>query len=177
VFLSVIGLATVAGQLRGIRRLLDLAGGPGRSLGLRFGYWEGTVDALHPGMIVFGEGLGSWPVLVHPGADVQYYPHNMFLEVLFELGVIGVVLLGAVLGYAAVNLYRDWRAHGGASHAILAVLFIYMMANVMVSGDLNENRYLFAIVGTMAYTVGAQPSVIGENFKTVLRTDSPAPNT
>lgn len=153
---SLVGLLTVAQQLRGIRRLLALVDGPGRSLGLRFGYWNGTFDALHPGMLLLGEGFGSWPVLVDPGADVQYYPHNIVLEVLFELGLVGLALLGALLGYAVVALYRDWRAHGDSTHVALGILFVYMLTNVMLSGDLNENRFFFAIVGTMAYGVGSR---------------------
>lgn len=153
---SLVGFVTVARQLRGIQRLLTLIDGPGRSLGLRFGYWTNTLEALRPGMLLFGEGLGAWPVLIDPGYDTRYYPHNIVLEVLFELGVVGLVLLGALFGYALLNVARDWTDHGGATHVVLAVLFAYMLVNVMVTGDLNDNRFLFAIVGVMAYAAGSR---------------------
>ncbi|WP_293026657.1 O-antigen ligase [Natronococcus sp.] len=153
---SLVGFATVARQLRGIQRLLTLVDGPGRSLGLRFGYWTNTFDALHPGMLLFGEGLGAWPVLIDPGYDTRYYPHNIVLEVLFELGLVGLVLLCALFGYALLNVARDWIDHGGATHVVLGILFVYMLVNVMVTGDLNDNRFLFAIVGVMAYAVGSR---------------------
>ncbi|SIS01377.1 O-antigen ligase family protein [Natronorubrum daqingense] len=161
---SLIGLVTVAGQLRGIRRILALTDGPGRSVGLRLGYWKGTIDALHLRMLPFGEGLGAWPVLIDPGADTRYYPHNIVFEVLFELGLVGLVLLGALLGSAVLALALDWREHGGATHLALGALFAYMLANVMVTGDLNDNRFFFAIIGVMAYAVGdrtLKPDLIG----------------
>ncbi|MDG5759854.1 O-antigen ligase family protein [Natronococcus sp. A-GB1] len=153
---SLIGFATVARQLRGIQRLLTLADGPGRSLGLRFGYWTNTFDALNPTMLLFGEGFGAWPVLIDPGYDTRYYPHNIVLEVLFELGIVGLVLLGALFGYALLNAARDWLEHEETTHVVLGVLFAYMLVNAMVTGDLNDNRFLFAIVGVMAYTVGSR---------------------
>ena len=175
--LSALGLVTLAQQLRGIRRILALADGPGRSLGLRFEFWAWTIDALHPGMLLFGEGLGSWPVLVYHEADGQYYPHNLVLEVLFELGLVGIVLIGALLGYAVVTLFRDWRAHEESTHLFLVILFIYMLANVMVTGDLNENRYLFAIVGAMAYSVSARRYTVREILPINTNSESPPTNT
>lgn len=155
---SLVALVTVARQLRAVQRLLTLVDGPGRSLGLRLEYWTDTLAALRPGALLFGEGLGAWPVLVTPGADVRYYPHNVVLEVLFELGVVGLLALGALLGYAASHLVREWLASRDPTHLVLAVLFAYMLANVLVTGDLNDNRYLFAIVGAMAYGAGSDRS-------------------
>jgi O-antigen ligase len=150
-FVSLIALVTIAQQLRGVRRLLALADGPGRSLGLRFGYWSDTFGALRPRTLLIGEGFGAWPVLITPGEDTQYYPHNIVLEVGFELGAVGLLLLGALLGYTLVNTAQGWIASGDPVHLVFGALFVYMLANVMVTGDLNENRYFFALVGTMAY--------------------------
>ncbi|AGB39020.1 O-antigen ligase family protein [Natronococcus occultus] len=153
---SLIALVTVARQLRAIQRLLALVDGPGRSLGLRFGYWTNTLDALHPGMLVLGEGFGAWPVLIDPGSDTRYYPHNMLFEILFELGIVGLVLVGALFGYVVLHAAHDWLAHPEPTHVVLGILLVYMLVNAMVTGDLNDDRYLFAIVGVMAYGVGSR---------------------
>ncbi len=145
-------LATVAHELRGMRRILQLAEGPGSSLGTRFDYWLATIDSFGMDMLLFGEGLGSWPVHVYYHADAQYYPHNILLEVLFELGAIGLLLFVALLLYATANTAREWVSHKHPAQIILIVLLVYMLGNAMVSGDLNENRYLFATLGVMAYS-------------------------
>lgn len=148
--LGVIGLATFAAQLRGIWRIIALLNGPGSSLGTRFDYWVWSIENIDIGTVVQGHGLGSWPVLYGMG-DLQQYPHNMILEVLFELGIIGLGLLSALLLYVTANTFFEWSRHRGPIPIVIGVLFVYMLMNTMVTGDLNENRFLFALVGLMTY--------------------------
>ncbi|MDJ1433108.1 O-antigen ligase family protein [Halostagnicola sp. A-GB9-2] len=151
---SLIGaaLTTIAQELRGMRRILQLVEGPGSSLGTRFDYWTATIEAFGRDMWFFGEGLGSWPVHVYYYADDQYYPHNILLEVIFELGTIGFVIFVALVLYAVAHTIQEWVTYNHPTQIVLVVLLIYMLGNAMISGDLNENRYLFAILGVMAYS-------------------------
>ena len=55
-------------------------------------------DALRlwPEALLFGHGAGSWPIL-NDIPDRLSTPHNMFLEVVVETGVVGLVLVTALL--------------------------------------------------------------------------------
>lgn len=141
---------TIASQLATVRRLLALADGPGWSLNRRFVLWEQTVDGLDTGMILVGHGLGSWPVLTGYG-DQRYYPHNLVFEIVFELGLVGLGLLACLFGSALLIALHEWHTTGRPVHLVLLVLFVYLLLNAMVTGDLNGNRYLFALTGMLAY--------------------------
>lgn len=143
---------TVARHLQTITRLLWLLEGPGQSLGARFTYWQQTLAGLGPATLPFGHGLGSWPVVLGYG-DAQDYPHNIILEVVFELGLVGLGLLLSLFGLGVAVALREWYDHGRPVHLVVLALFAYMLANTMVTGDLNENRYLFAVCGVLAYRV------------------------
>ncbi|WP_114578962.1 O-antigen ligase family protein [Saliphagus sp. LR7] len=146
---------TVGRQLATVRRLLVLADGPGWSLNRRFVLWNQTIDGLDIGMLPVGHGLGSWPVLTGYG-DHQYYPHNLVLEVVFELGLVGLGLLACLFGTALFIALSEWQTTGRSVHLVLLVVFVYLGINAMVTGDVNENRYLFALAGLLAYRADPQ---------------------
>jgi O-antigen ligase len=95
-----------------------------------------------------GHGTGSWPVLVGR-PDQQSYPHNLFLELLVENGIVGLILFLAVLavGLRPVSLARMRRD----PQALCAVmLFLGALTNAMTSGDLPGNRAVFMMLGVLA---------------------------
>jgi O-antigen ligase len=105
---------------------------------------------------LFGQGIGSWPVVVGYG-DVRAYPHDIFLELLFELGVIGLCIFLAMLLVGLLSL-PPWARLRRSPYLLLAVsLFVYALINASVSGDLNDNRLLFAALGLLLIP-GAAPS-------------------
>ena len=75
------------------------------------------------------------------------YPHNMILEVLSEFGVVGFFL------WAAPFLYAFWQFFRGSDprHDPWAMLALMLLANAlinaMVTGDLTDNRAVFAFLG------------------------------
>lgn len=148
-----LGAIWVADSIRALRRLFMLVEGPGDSLGTRIDYWIWTIDLISEANIWTGYGLGSWPLYVGL-PDEQLYPHNLVLEVVMELGIIGLYLLALVIGYAVYSLIEGWNETRELEYIALMALFAYMLANTFVSGDLNENRYLFAVVGLMVYSPG-----------------------
>ncbi|MEO0085746.1 MAG: O-antigen ligase family protein [candidate division WOR-3 bacterium] len=108
--------------------------------------------AAHP---LFGTGIGGFDALFSI-ADTGRgdYPHNVFLEVAAELGLAG---LAAFLLLMSRSLRRPLRAHLSAvrrpdtSFAALPLFVIaltcYALVNSLFSGDLNDNRLLFAALG------------------------------
>lgn len=101
---------------------LSIAVKGGDSLLYRFNFWQATFEHL----IVFGNGLGSYAdAVVRFGSMITEHPHNEPLEIAFETGIFGLVLLAA---FVAALLVRSgaWRIIGRrslwASHSALGSL-------------------------------------------------------
>jgi O-antigen ligase len=143
-------LAIVAsGSLRALQRfdVLLTAQEGGTSALRRLEFWSETLRFWLQ-TPVFGQGVGSWPVLYH-GVDIGWHPHNLFLEVLSELGLIGFFLLAAVFAMACHRLsLARLRTEPALMTAVMLGVTAFLYA--MTSGDLADNRGLFAMLGLLA---------------------------
>jgi O-antigen ligase len=84
----------------------------------------------------FGYGYGSYG-LMYLGSDIIFYPHNLFLEVLYEMGIFALVL---IIYMIASSLKRANNLE------ILKGILIFMLFNSMVSGNIPGNYGLFSIM-------------------------------
>ncbi|MGI6455379.1 MAG: hypothetical protein ACOX5R_07100 [bacterium] len=75
----------------------------------------------------FGGGLGYW--------DEFSNPHNLFLDILSQLGLIGFTLF--VLGLIYSLYYSE--------HMISVLIMFYLLSS-MFSGALTSNRELFSLI-------------------------------
>ena len=102
-----------------------------------------NVFRAHP---LLGVGTGSFAVYRPP----ELYPHNLFLEVGAELGVVGLLVLAAVLVSGARSA---WRAYAAASPddrpqtALVAALLAATFVNAQFSGDITTNSDLWLLIG------------------------------
>lgn len=103
---------------------------------------------------ILGGGTGQFAVAVM-GADERLYPHNIVLELGAENGLIGVLAFAIMIGIA----FREGltRLHNGGRFAktvgrYLLVASCFSLLNAMVSGDINDNRILFAFLGLLSST-------------------------
>lgn len=85
--------------------------------------------------IFLGYGLGSFGILIHNDDSISY-PHNIFLEILFENGLIGIILF-LVLFYFVLKKNEI---------NLLSLLICYFFFNSLVSGDLTSNNQLFLAI-------------------------------
>ncbi len=85
--------------------------------------WRGFM--AHP----MGMGIGSFAET----GMLDYYPHNIFLEVGYELGLPG--LLGIVTIYA-VAIRRAWQLWLSPPHRILAAMIVVVLLYMLKAGDL-----------------------------------------
>ena len=100
---------------------------------------------------ILGHGAGSWkPVTNMP----DRYPHNLFAETVVESGLIGLVLVLALL-ITALRPVSFARVRSDPLAMCALMLFVNTFLNAMVSGDLAGNRVLFLMIGTL--TVFALP--------------------
>ncbi len=119
------------------------------TIGARLMMWSmafsGSVDSLWS--FLFGHGTGSFASLFH-FSDFRWYPHNIFAEVLYEVGIIGLVILIIHFGQISRitrNIWSEtkWNDEYKTIVAILIVSAVAAFVAALVSGDINDNRYLW----------------------------------
>jgi O-antigen ligase len=124
---------------------LLLSGGAGLSSNGRLELWSQARDIFvdHP---FLGIGTGGFA-----GANPEFvYPHNLWLEVAVELGLLGLLLLAATLVYATVRIVGAClEAEGEARGRIALVVALLAMAllNSLLSGDIATNRDVWLTLG------------------------------
>ncbi len=84
---------------------------------------------------------------------VEHYPHNLFLEVGVEQGLVGLAALLLLLGWT-FRAIRENREEITSRFPFLLPLLIYMLLIVQVSGEIIDNRFLWFWCG--AVFVGCQ---------------------
>ena len=93
-----------------------------------------------------GIGLGSFG-LYHYEKDVRDHPHNMFLEVLVEQGLIGLILMLFLFLPLLLRVLPKLLKSKNHIYFICGALFICESINVIKSSSIVENRAYFAIIG------------------------------
>lgn len=114
---------------------------------------------------IWGNGTGQFGVAV-AGEDIRLYPHNIVLELGAETGSIGVLVFGTMIGMAFVDGLRRLYRTKGLSKTIaryLLVVSCFALLNAMVSGDINDNKMLFALVGLLGVTAHFQQGLVTGN--------------
>lgn len=87
--------------------------------------------------ILIGYGLGSFSK-EFSNEDKRLYPHNIILEIFFELGIIGLLLmLGLVI--TNIKIFKSFLTN----FALLAVIILFL--NAMKSSSIVDLRVLFAL--------------------------------
>ncbi|MBC8423098.1 O-antigen ligase family protein [bacterium] len=113
----------------------------------RLYYYKVAAEEWRAAPIV-GHGVGSFPLLIDRG-DKAYYPHNLLLEIMVELGLVGLMLLLIPMIVGLNQLRPGWIGNDPLRLLVLA-LFVNTLVNAQVSEDLTGNRLLFAVLGLMA---------------------------
>lgn len=90
--------------------------------------------------LYLGNGIGTFG-LMYLNEDIIAYPHNIFLEIFFEFGMIGLLLFMAIL-------YVFFK-HFALNCITLTVCFFFF--NSLFSGDLSSNNFLFLFLYISTY--------------------------
>jgi hypothetical protein len=90
-------------------------------------------------------GLGVGGFARHAVLDLKY-PHNLFLEVGSELGWIPLICLMILMVWSFKAMYDILTAEYSWTALFLGVVVLSASMNAMVTGDLNDNRMLFAVI-------------------------------
>ena len=82
-----------------------------------------------------GTGIGSWRFEIY-GVDGRGYPHNIFLEIWFELGLIGLVIFLMLLIPFVKNLRLRYKY-------VSFYVPVYLLLNMLKSSGLEDLRVFF----------------------------------
>lgn len=141
------GTGTVTVTARRLRTLI-VQDDVNRSALRRVELYGDAIDSW-TGKPFLGHGIGAFPLLQGSG-DARLYPHNLILEILVELGLVGFGLF-TVLVFVALKSLGTLRAiRHDPWRLIVLMLFVNTILNSMVSGDIPDNRVVFGVLGLMA---------------------------
>jgi hypothetical protein len=120
----------------------------------RLNAFRASADVIpsHP----FGLGLGGFQGLNVLVGSPRQFPHNIILEAWLEGGWAAGAVLVAVLCIALVRLgvlarLRQLRPESG----VLIALFVFLLLNDLVSGELNDSKVLFSVLAMTLSFPGA----------------------
>lgn len=86
---------------------------------------------------IIGNGIDSFMPLTG-----YVYPHNLFLEMAFEIGIIGIIIFMIFL-YYAMKIPLKWRK---SKFYIFSLVPLYMILVQMFSGEIYDFRYYFLLL-------------------------------
>lgn len=105
----------------------------------RFEFFEVSLHHIfkNPFVFLLGNGVGSFGILVY-NEDIRAYPHNILLEVFFELGFVGILILCFWFYFSITNIKNK-------SKYISVLALVYLFMNLLKSSSLIDIRLSFMV--------------------------------
>lgn len=100
-----------------------------------------------------GYGVGSFATNFG-GGDRRFFPHNMFIEAIYEIGIVGLVFLLAqfVLTGLAFLRFKNKSHYTNDDKELVVTLFATLVAatlSISLHWDISDNRLLWNIIGVL----------------------------
>ena len=139
IFLGIFGLIVAAVLMPDaiLMRFLSIGDMGDTSTTYRVSIWLGTLDMVRDYWLVgIGPGLDTWR-LVYPlyafAATIAHHSHNLFLQILVETGVVGMVLFLCILYHFYKTAFISLSSFGGETR-IFAIASISAMTGFLAMG-------------------------------------------
>jgi O-antigen ligase len=141
--------------------------------GFRMQIWARAWHRIstEPDRLLFGRGIGMYPVnegfgapdwLLHPTEGSRHYPHSVYLEMLHEMGIIGLLLFSVLTFSPLIVSLRRWGRFSREERSIMS-LYVFMLASSAISGAFAYSYmlqfFLALTVGTIALNRAGDPVV------------------
>jgi O-antigen ligase len=132
-----------------VRRIEGLLNAEDNSSSVRFLMWEfGWNEGWR---LPEGHGVGSFAKYF----PANRYPHNVFIEALFELGIPGAILVAALLAITTSTIVRLFRA---TDATLIAFALLTTFSYALKAGDLSlTGNWLFWLYLAHGYFEAASP--------------------
>lgn len=132
--------------------------------GLRFGIWTAAWQRIsaEPDRLMFGRGIGMYPVIEGYGVPdwllrrteaAGHYPHNVYLEMLYETGITGLLLFSILTLLPLVIALKRWRSFSSVQRSAIS-MYVFQLVGSEFSGAFAFgylDQFFFAItVGIIA---------------------------
>ena len=114
----------------------------------RFDYFAAALHYFFQSPLI-GHGVRSFSILHRGFEDDGVQPHNIFLELLAETGLIGFALFLFLLFMAVRPLSLDWLRRDPMMLCV-TMLFVGRLIAAMLGNDLANQPVLFLAIGLMA---------------------------
>ena len=126
---------------QGVKRVSTIA--------TRFEFWSMSLKTWVSSLVnfVFGLGSGGFSSLFI-WRDWRWYPHNIFFEIIVELGAIGLIVLSLLITKTYKLISYGLNKGSFTDHSALWVAgTIVIFIAAQFSGDINDNRILWMFLG------------------------------
>lgn len=128
--------------------LLEAFSGHDASLAERWLYWRESWRMFTQNPLL-GVGLGNWSSVAAQNDVVGPHPHNIFLEMLTEGGVVAVSLWVAVVLFAVKGV-RHMLDQQNPTYVGWGLVVVFAFFNALKTGSLVDNNVLFLGMGIVA---------------------------
>ena len=112
--------------------------------GFRMQIWSRTLHriASEPARLPFGRGVGMFPVhegfgppdwLLRPTEGSRHYAHNIYLDILYESGLAGLLPFVFLTLFPLVVSLRRWQSLSPAEKSVLST-YVFILLSAQLSG-------------------------------------------
>lgn len=135
----------------------DLANVPASSIGSRVHMWRGALEYIQE-RPVFGWGPGTSRMLIRqlPGIKPLPHFHNLYLNLLVEVGVMGLALFALTFGVLARDVLKAYRQRFMSAELTLfvtSVAAMFLLASMaQIRHDDAHGMSFLALLTGLAYT-------------------------
>jgi O-antigen ligase len=145
----------------------------------RMQIWARTLHQIvsEPSLLPFGRGIGMFPVnegfgppdwFLRPTEGSRHYPHNIYLDLLYESGLAGMLPFIFLTLFPLIAALRRWQSLSRAEQSVLSA-YVFMLLSAQLSGafarSIIEIFFLALAIGIIAVhragadgTAGSGPS-------------------
>lgn len=112
--------------------------------GFRLNMWSRAWHriATEPDRLVFGRGIGAYPIDEGFGPpdwllntkNVKYYPHNTYLEMLYETGIVGLLIFSVLTLIPLGVALKHWNRLSAQERAAIS-LYVFYLVTIQFSGS------------------------------------------
>jgi O-antigen ligase len=154
----------------------------------RMPIWTRTLDQIvsEPRLLPFGRGIGMFPVNegfgapdwpLRPAEGSRHYPHNIYLEFLYETGIAGLLPFAILSLFPLVASLRLWQRFSSAEKSVIAI-YVFELVSSQFSGAFarsNMEQFFLALaIGVIALKRAEQAGTFSPPVQAPISTPSVA---